>query len=160
MQSHGEASDRRRWVDQGQADKPTWAHTLPSPRRTHNLQLTKGFSCHCLTRDNKVLLIQKTRDSPGKIAILLFTCRHRPGLQARDLHKAETNKVAGDLGRNSRPLAMGTAFCSVMTTPARVTTLLMGIDGEMRCLILLQGEPALAGKCGWGWQEAVANTNF
>lgn len=135
-------------------------HPAHTGHRTHNLHLTKGFSCHCLTGDDKVLLIQNIRDSPGKIAILLFTCGHRPGLQARDLHKAQMNKVAGDLGRYSRPLAIGTAFCSVITTPAQVTTLLVGINSETRCLIPPQGEPVLAGERGWGWQETVANTDF
>lgn len=84
-------------------------HPAHAGHRGHNLHLTKGFSCHCLTGDDKVLLIQNIRDSPGKITILLFTCGHRTGLQARDLHKAQTNKVAGDLGRYSRPLALGTS---------------------------------------------------
>lgn len=55
------------------------------------------------------------------------------------------NKVSGDLGRYSGPLALGMAFCSVITAPAQVTTLLMGIDGKTRHFIPSQGEPALGG---------------
>lgn len=147
LQSHGKASNRQRRGDRDEQPNPRGRTHRPAHagHRGHNLHLTKGFSCHCLTGDDKVLLIQNMRDSPGKIAVLLFTCGHRPGLQARDLHRAQTSKVAGGLGRYSRPLALATAFCSVKTTPAGATTPLTGIDGETRCLIPPQGEPALAG---------------
>lgn len=74
-------------------------HPAHAGHRGHNLHLRRGFSCHCLMGDDKVLLIQNSRDSSGKITILLFTCGHRPALQARDVHNAQTNKVAGDLER-------------------------------------------------------------
>lgn len=48
----------------------------------HNLHLTMGFSCHGLTGDDKTLLVQSIRDSPGKIVSLPFTCGHRPCWQA------------------------------------------------------------------------------
>lgn len=72
LQSHRKASNRRRQVDQGRAAKPMWAHTEPKPTqdRGDNLHLMKGLSCHCLMRDNEVLLTQNIRGSPGKIAVL------------------------------------------------------------------------------------------
>lgn len=93
-------------ADQGQAAEPTWAHTLPAQvgTRMHNLHLTKSFSCHCLAEDNKVLLIQHIRGSPGVIAFLLFTWGH--SLQATGLRNAHLNKVARDLGRYSGPPAL------------------------------------------------------
>ena len=121
---------------------PRPAHT---GHRTHNLHPRMGFLCHCLMGDGKVRLVQNVRDSPGKMAVLLFTWGHRPGLQARDLHKAQTNTMAGDLGRYSRSLALSTAFCSVITTPVWATTLLTGIDAQTRYLLPPQGQPAPAG---------------
>lgn len=82
-------------------------HT-PAYRDTgHSPHPPKGLSCLCLRGDSKASLIQNIRGSPGSSSIQLFTSRHRPGLQARHLHKAQTNK--GDSGRYSRPLALGMA---------------------------------------------------
>lgn len=99
-----------------------------------------------LDRRRQGFINSKHEGQPGEDRCSAIYLRaHRPGLQARDLHKAQTSKVAGGLGRYSRPLALPTAFCSVKTTPAEATAPLTGIDGEMRCLIPPQGEPALAG---------------
>lgn len=70
-------------------------HPPPIPRDTGHPHPTKGLSCLCLRGDSKVSLIKTS----GNFTIPLFTSRHRPGLQARHLHKAQTNK--GDSGRYS-----------------------------------------------------------
>lgn len=81
---HACKATRKPWTGKGGrtgSEQPNPCGHIHCPahvgHRTHNLHLTKGFSGHCLTGDDKVFLVQNIKDSPGKITVVYLKVQAR-----------------------------------------------------------------------------------